>query len=366
MPLIGAILGLCLALYILLSKGAHKNNKGAKITLSVIVLLNAHNLIDYYLFFHKYDWSGLGLAYLHYHLVGALFLLYTYYLFKVEINLKLWGSVIVAYTLLRWAVLLPFEVDFSEDYSSAITSEDIGWMIDYLISILLNIVLLFFAFLKINKLKFAVDLNAKERLNYLWLKNLLIIAIVIYLAVLLNNIITLFDLEKWLFYGKIESVIFSLFFFAIAFCAIRFPVFSVYGDFEDLSPDAKKKYANSSLKATESDELWAQITKVIEEEKAYRNPKFRLNDLAERTGKSLHHISQVINQKQGMSFSDFVNQYRVQEAQDLLRSSRAEEITILAIALEVGFNSKTAFYNSFKKLTGKTPSDFKRELKGEE
>ncbi len=365
LPLAGAILGIFLAILVAVGKGAHGNNKAAKFTLVIIVLLNVHNLLDAWVFYNQNaGWPGYGVSFLHYHLIGVLFLLYTYFLFKINVNLKLWGSVIMLYTIIRWAVLIPYDYSEIEEILSAseVTDDVLGFVVDYYVSLLLNIVLLLFTFLKIKNLKFYVELNQPERISYLWLKNLLIIAIVVYIAIFLSSIISIFNEGQWLFFMQLESLIVSLFCFAIAFAAIRFPVFAVYGDFDDLPVDAKAKYANSSLKIEESDQLWKQITEVMEKEKAYLNPTFRLNDLAEKTGESLHHISQLINQRQGMSFSDFVNQYRVQEAQSLLRSPRANEITILAIALEVGFNSKTAFYNSFKKITGKTPSAFKKEL----
>lgn len=366
LPLIGAVLGILLALLIALGKGAHGKNRAAKITLLIIVLLNVHNLLDSYLYYNQdIGWSGFGISYLHYHLIGALFLLYTYYLFKIEVNFKLWGGVIILYTLIRWMVLIPDDGSSMEDILSSndFTIETVVFTVDYAISLLLNIVLLILAYLRVKNLKFSVKLNQAEKIGYLWLKNLLIIAIVIYIAILLTSIVSLFNDDKWLTFMKLETMIVSLFCFAIAFTAIRFPVFAVYGDFEDLPAEAKTKYAKSSLKTDESDELWKRIIIIMEEEKAYRNSTFRLNDLAERTGISLHHISQMINQRQKMSFSDFVNHYRVEEAKALLTSSRAKEITIFAIALEVGFNSKTAFYNSFKKITGKTPSAFKKEVK---
>jgi AraC-like DNA-binding protein len=69
----------------------------------------------------------------------------------------------------------------------------------------------------------------------------------------------------------------------------------------------------------------------------------------------------MINQQQKGSFSDFLNAFRIKEVQDLLRSDKAKQLTILAVAFEAGFNSKTAFYNAFKKFTGKTPSQFMKE-----
>ncbi|MEM8895131.1 MAG: AraC family transcriptional regulator, partial [Bacteroidota bacterium] len=68
-----------------------------------------------------------------------------------------------------------------------------------------------------------------------------------------------------------------------------------------------------------------------------------------------------INEQEGVSFSDFINKYRVEDAKKLLSSGRSKQVTILAISLEAGFNSKTAFYNTFKKFTGQTPTEFIKE-----
>lgn len=358
-PLFTSIIGIFLLLMILVNKGSLKNNGPARITLSAIVLLMVHSQLDAYFYFAGFTSEYIGISYLHHHLIGGLFLIYTYQLFKIKINLKLWGAVLIGFTLLRIAVLLPVDPDTLEE-TDTISPVEYVLILDAFVSNMLNIVGLGLAFLKIRGLKFAVQLDGGERMAYLWLKNLLLISTFIYLLLMVSMIISLMDYEEYLFYWKIESAVLGSFFFALAFFAIRFPVFSVYGDFRDLQPEAKK-YANSSLKNHQGLELWQKIQNVMQEEKPYRDPEYRLNELAESTGGSVHHVSQVINEQKGASFNDFINYFRVLEAQDLLTSDRAKEITILAISLEVGFNSKTAFYNAFKKHTGKTPREFKRD-----
>ena len=68
----------------------------------------------------------------------------------------------------------------------------------------------------------------------------------------------------------------------------------------------------------------------------------------------------MINSKFGQNFYDFVNHYRIEEAKSIMVSNTDDKKTILEILYEVGFNSKSAFNNAFKKNTGKTPSEFKR------
>lgn len=356
-PLIGAIVALLLGILILSSK---QKNKAPRIVLSLIVFMSAHNLVESYLYYHGFDSAWLGVSYLHYHLIGALFLLYTHLLFRIEFNLKLWIGVLIGFTLIRLAVLEPVEEDTFENITD-FTPEAIALIVDYTLSQLLNIALLTLAFLKIRKLRFVVELSKKEVLNLRWLKTLLIISIGIYIAILASGVVSLFDGERWLLYFKIESLFISIFLLSIAYAAMRFPVFAIHGHFDDLPDEPQKKYAKSSLKEVASDQMWDELKRIMEQDKPYRNPEYRLNHLATQLNKSVHHVSQVINEKEGISFSDYINKFRVQDARDLLRSQRSKQVTILAISLEAGFNSKTAFYNTFKKFTGKTPSEFIKE-----
>jgi len=73
---------------------------------------------------------------------------------------------------------------------------------------------------------------------------------------------------------------------------------------------------------------------------------------------SVNHLSQVINQQSGKNFFKFINEYRVEEAKRLLTDQSTQKYTILAIAYDCGFNSKSSFNTIFKQYTGKTPSDF--------
>jgi len=83
-----------------------------------------------------------------------------------------------------------------------------------------------------------------------------------------------------------------------------------------------------------------------------------LRKLAEETGVKERHLSQTFTRKFSASFFDYVNEWRVEEAKRLL----ATDTTITAIAFESGFNSRSAFYNAFKKRTGHNPGDFRNSL----
>jgi AraC-like DNA-binding protein len=83
--------------------------------------------------------------------------------------------------------------------------------------------------------------------------------------------------------------------------------------------------------------------------------------LARQLDCSPNHLSQVINEKLNENFFDFVNRHRIEEAKRLLTQDERPQ-KILAIALDTGFNSKSAFYNAFKKQVHMTPAQYRSHL----
>lgn len=123
-----------------------------------------------------------------------------------------------------------------------------------------------------------------------------------------------------------------------------------------------QRYAKSGLDDEGLQKVMAQLTGVMEKEQAYLDSNLSLPQLSTRLGCSINHLSQAINAGFGMSFFDFVNQYRVKEAIALLCSKEGSSPSpaILDIALRVGFNSTSTFYAAFKKSTGQTPAQYRR------
>lgn len=120
------------------------------------------------------------------------------------------------------------------------------------------------------------------------------------------------------------------------------------------------KYHKSSLKAENSDALFRQVINLMEQENLYQENQLTLDFLSEKMGKQRHHLSQAINKESGKTFSEFVNNYRVQAAQRLLETTTKKELNVIEVAYKVGFNSKKAFNLVFKKHTGMTPTEFRK------
>ncbi len=122
-----------------------------------------------------------------------------------------------------------------------------------------------------------------------------------------------------------------------------------------------KKYQKSSLTDEQARQILERLSVMMENEKPFLETGLTLTGLANRLSISPNHLSQVINEKLGRSFFEFVNEYRVEEAKRLLVSPLVNRFSVLGIGMESGFSSKSAFYNAFKKHTGVTPSRFKEQ-----
>ncbi len=92
----------------------------------------------------------------------------------------------------------------------------------------------------------------------------------------------------------------------------------------------------------------------------YLDSSLTIQDLAEQVEMPVKDLSALINLYMNKHFFDFINEYRIEKAKELLKDSFKKELTILEILYEVGFNSKSSFSTSFKKYTGTTPTDFRK------
>jgi AraC-like DNA-binding protein len=102
----------------------------------------------------------------------------------------------------------------------------------------------------------------------------------------------------------------------------------------------------------------ATVAGYMQQHKPYLNPSLTIHELAVGLKMPSHVLSRVINEGFGQNFFDFVNAYRVNEFKQLMAAPQARQYTLLALALEVGFNSKTAFNRAFKKQTDQTPREY--------
>lgn len=106
-------------------------------------------------------------------------------------------------------------------------------------------------------------------------------------------------------------------------------------------------------------EIFKQILLLIENKKHIENPDLSVSEIAKELGTNVLYISQAVNQHSGKSFSQFINEFRIEEARKLLLDKTIAETSISEIGLLCGFSSSNTFFRQFKEITGLTPSQFR-------
>jgi AraC-like DNA-binding protein len=363
MPLLGVAMGTFLLLFVLLRRVGLGKRKKVRYVLAGLIFIYTFMALDYYFtIVTKGNTAYFGVSYLFNHLSGFLFYTFVLLFTGSGINMKKWVGVAAVYTLLRWAMFFPlFKYNSLTDYFEfAKESSSTGFLeLEYLLISVLNIVLMFLALFHLRKAPMVLTLNKAQKLNYKWMKFVLFSFVILQMGVLTKDLMNNLSMENFEASLKIETLLITLFFFVFTFSIIHFPVFAFTGDFEDLHDKVRQKYAKSSLK--DSSGLFREIDDLIVNEKLYLDFDLKLNSLATRLDKSVHHISQAIYQSTGKSFPDYINGFRIEKAKTKLLETKPD--TIFTISLDVGFNSKAAFYAAFKKATSKTPSEFRKSHK---
>jgi putative ABC transport system permease protein len=104
------------------------------------------------------------------------------------------------------------------------------------------------------------------------------------------------------------------------------------------------------------------LKRAIEANLYHQDPELSLSSLAEKLSLSPHELSRIINTVFKKGFSDFINEYRVMDAVQKMQDPAYDNMTLLGIGFEAGFNSKTSFNRIFKQMTGKSPTEYKKYL----
>jgi len=206
--------------------------------------------------------------------------------------------------------------------------------------------------------------SAKITLN--WLKILSITFYTGYVVVFIlggiNIIAGLLPFDPYI----ITFAFIFIFSFAYSFYAIRQPEMIDYPvaaqeDDNGNGNSGSEKYARSGLQDDLAEEYLTKLLHFMDEEKPYLDGDMTIHDLSRKTGIPRYHITEVLNEKHHRNFFSFVNEYRVREVISRISDPKYQHYTILAIAFDAGFNSKSTFNTFFKSYTGKTPSAYREE-----
>jgi len=161
------------------------------------------------------------------------------------------------------------------------------------------------------------------------------------------------------------AITFAVFISSVTFVAVAWPdLFHGIAPALQLDTEhSEEKYVASSLEDQQKDSFLRQLQEHFSDSEPFLDHELTLRQASEQVDIPHRYVSQVINEKLGQHFMDFVNGYRVERAKALLNNPSSEHLSIDGIGWEAGFKSRSAFYSAFKKVTATTPGAFRKQAR---
>jgi AraC-like DNA-binding protein len=205
--------------------------------------------------------------------------------------------------------------------------------------------------------------SSSASLDLYWIRNLVLVFGIVWTALIIITVIHhIFRLFSMAFCTDGLFLFLSVFVILIGYFGLKQrTIFTSENVIADEEPKTSKvRYSGSRLTEEEAKQYSAKLTEYMKAEKPFLNPDLSLPQLSAELNVSSHYLSQVINEQFNLNFFDFVNGYRVEEFKQNVRKPEFSNYSLLGIAFECGFNSKTAFNRIFKQATGLTPSQYRK------
>lgn len=368
---IGVFIAFFLSLLVLTKKERNK----ADIILGIWMIIIGLHLFGYYSFVSEIIyiypflmWLNLPYAFLH----GPMLYLYTEALTNPDrFKSKKWIlhfilPILMTFTLLP-VMLLPENERILLYKNNGKGFENLmlfDWIIPLSISGIFYIIITNILLYK-HKKRILNQFSNQEKINLNWLRFL-------FYGMGLTWVIIIFGgSDKWIFS---VSSIFLIFigYFGIKQVGIftdqsieffeNEPIISIFFENNNELVIEKKKYAKSGLSEDSAKILHEKLKYLMISEKLFTEPELTLTDLASRLEVHPNYLSQVINELEGVSFYEYINNLRIEEFKKLVSIPENQKYTLLALAYDCGFNSKTTFNRVFKKVTNLSPSEYVRNL----
>ena len=185
-----------------------------------------------------------------------------------------------------------------------------------------------------------------------------LLCLALYMFFWLLGIFEIFDIITWIkrpLIYDISCLIFGVQIYIVSFYNLKFPeIFKI--PFPSSEKNAPKK--KNKLDEKEILEIQNLVKAYFEVEKGYRRSELSLSILANEINTTTNKLSWVINNVYKKTFYELVNEYRVEDFSQRINQNKHKEFTLIALAVEVGFNSKSTFYKAFKEITKMTPSEY--------
>ncbi len=201
-----------------------------------------------------------------------------------------------------------------------------------------------------------------DDINLKWLQRIIIGALIVFFIniVLIFFVKSLDSLSTELI-GKLTVLIICGFQIYLGYYGLKYT--AIFSDIpKSIDEGLRMKYDKTGIKAEVTREKFKELLLFMEKEKPFLDSELTLLQLAEQFGVTNNHLSQIINENAQKNFYSFINSYRLEESVRLLKDEKNAKYTILAIAYDAGFKSKSVFNTLFKKEKGMTPSQFRNTL----
>ena len=224
-----------------------------------------------------------------------------------------------------------------------------------------------FIILRKTKRLYQENYAGKNISSYHWLSQFAIALTIFYALALLKNIFKYSEhpnISEWL---KIGLFLFQL----LIVCWYLLKALNNPSLFRNIDSGLKlvsdivqeQNHIQSKKNEKSHKEVIYNLETYMENEKPFLNPSVTIQRISDDINIPVRDLSILINHKMGQHFFDFINAYRIEHAMMILKDSTKSNVTILEILYEVGFNSKSSFNTAFKKHTGNTPTEYRKQMK---
>lgn len=202
-----------------------------------------------------------------------------------------------------------------------------------------------------------------DRVKLSWLRNMTLLIGGLVIVFFIENLFFIFGINLS-HYFTLTSVLAGVYVYAIGYLGLLKAEVWLGGEIRPVF--SSEKYKKSGLTSAQARAICEKLINFMKTQCLYRDSELTLDKLAFMLSVSPHHLSEAIHTVLGENFYELVNRYRLEEVKQGLADPSKDHLTVLSIAFDAGFNSKSTFNTLFKKHTGMTPSEYREKKRGNE
>lgn len=229
-----------------------------------------------------------------------------------------------------------------------------------------NIILLFFILRSLKKHQEKVNsfYSDIENKTLSWIKTIVYIFLFFHLLWIIEDLVRLQNEEFIDYFAYASNVLTFFMIYWIGYNGFSQPEIFMSSLFTSL--EKKEEQGIIATNTSETKKQFLEISTIIQQQKLFRKKDLNLHTLSIQLKLKERELSKLINLHTQKNFYHFINQFRVNEFKNLLLSPKAKQLSLLGLAEEAGFSSKSTFYTVFKNQEGVTPKQYQNQQKKSE